>query len=91
VNTPPQLKSCGFWANPPIGEIGAQGAIPPPLEDDDRGVVVPDRGTRRNRTQPSGPSNTRIRVEDSNASRGGASQTPEDGLFFYGQETTILI
>ncbi len=37
-------KSCGFWANPPIGELGAQGAIPPPLEDDDRVVVVPIEG-----------------------------------------------
>src|SRR5208337_2712608 len=37
-------KSCGFWANPPIGELGAQGAIPPPLEDDDRGVMVPIEG-----------------------------------------------
>jgi len=44
VNTPPRLKSCGFWANPPVGKLSAQGLIPAPLEDDDRGVVVPIEG-----------------------------------------------
>jgi hypothetical protein len=28
VNTPPRLKSCGFWANPPSGEFSAQGPVP---------------------------------------------------------------
>ena len=28
MNTPPRLKSCGFWANPSIEEFSAQGPVP---------------------------------------------------------------
>ena len=41
VNTPPRLKSCGFWANPRSRELGAQGPVPTPPKDVDRGIVVP--------------------------------------------------
>ena len=44
VNTLPPLKWGSFWANPSIDELGAQGAIPPPLEHVDCGVVVPIQG-----------------------------------------------
>ena len=44
VSTPPPLKWGGFWANPPSGEFSAQGPTPTPLEDVNRGVVVPIEG-----------------------------------------------
>ena len=91
MNTPPRLKSCRFWANPPIGELGAQGAIPPPLEDDDRGVVVPIEGHAATALNPA------VRAIPESMSK---IQTPHEAVrhtlpktvyFFYGQETTILI
>src|SRR5271165_1982980 len=69
VNTPPRLKSCGFWASPPIGELGAQGAIPPPLEDDDRGVVVPIEGHAATALDPA--IRERKMLEDCTAARAG--------------------
>jgi hypothetical protein len=29
VNTLPRLKSCSFWTNQPIGQLGVQGVVPP--------------------------------------------------------------
>src|SRR5208337_2705612 len=67
VNTPPRLKSCGFWANPPVGKLSAQGLIPAPLEDDDRGVVVPIEGHAASALDPTIPE--RKVLEDGTATR----------------------
>src|SRR5208337_1671227 len=71
VNTPPRLKSCGFWANPPVGKLSAQGLIPAPLEDDDRGVVVPIKGHAAIAFDPTIPE--RKMLEPGTATRGSSS------------------
>ena len=43
-DTPPRLSRAASGQTRPLASLAPQGAIPPPLEDDDRGVVVPIEG-----------------------------------------------
>ena len=54
VNTPPRLKSCGFWANPPVGKLCPRAHSRPFGRRRSR-RCGPDRGTRRNRIRPNDP------------------------------------